>query len=110
MAPFGADAERRAAPLDLRARACAVLGASGSLEARDVLLKVLAQDGEPSVRAAAIEALGRIAWDADGASAAAIGRAVGVWPDPAKEPLALAAAGALESIALYEGVPPGPRG
>ncbi len=88
-----------------RARACALLGSLGSRESRDVLIVVAREDGEDLVRAAAIEGLGAIGWDADGRSLAAIREACGRIYVPGKERTMVAAAGAIERIIKYEGVP-----
>ncbi len=88
-----------------RARACALLGALGSRESRQVLALVMARDGEDAVRAAAAEALGDIGWDGDGFSLASIRASCGLGYQPGSERLLAAAAGAIRRILAYEGFP-----
>jgi hypothetical protein len=88
-----------------RARACELLGAMGSRESRGVLLRVAREDGEDSVRAAAIRALGSIGWDGDGSALALIREEFGRVYVPGTERSLIAAAEAIERIIRYEGVP-----
>lgn len=88
-----------------RARACSLLGLLGSTESRDLLIQIIRRDPEPTVKAAAAEALGLIAWDGDGQSMTALRYACERAPYDGWEAFLMAAAGAIERISLYEGVP-----
>jgi len=81
------------------------LGAMGSRESRGVLLRVVREDGEDSVRAAALEALGVIGWDGDGSALALIRASLGRVYVPGTERSLIAASEAIERIIKYEGVP-----
>lgn len=89
----------------IRARACLLLGLLGSTESRDLLIQIIRRDPEPAVKAAAAEALGLIAWDGDGDSMEALRAACQAAPYSGWEEFLLAAAGAIQRISLYEGVP-----
>jgi hypothetical protein len=88
---------------EVRAEAAALLGITGSLGSRDVLIKVIGAEKESMALAAEIDALGMIGSDADGASARAVAEAVfrGETPDNL---VAAAAVFALDRLAAYEGV------
>jgi hypothetical protein len=111
IASANADYRRGQAPYEesyypqQRAEACAFLGKTGSRELRDTLIQVVEYDVDSAVRAAAIEALGQIAWDADGKSLLAIERCVAKTPVGQEPGLFRAAIGAISAISRYEGVP-----
>jgi outer membrane protein assembly factor BamB len=91
-----------------RERACALLGRLGSTECREALARVIAQDDEDAVRAAAARALGSIGWDGDGYSLDTLERYCGRGYAPGSERLLEAACAAIGEIALFEG--PSDRG
>jgi len=87
-----------------RARACALLGEFGSPGYRPALARVLAEDEEAAVRAAACDALAAIGVDPDGVSAAgflAAARSI------ADERTARGLIAAIERMALRSGTAPG---
>lgn len=95
------DRRRSSNPL-ARARACAVLGELGSPAYRAALFKVLEEDEDPAVRAAACDALAAIGVDPNGSSMAAF-LALPASGDPAEEETALAVVASIEAITLRSG-------
>lgn len=97
----------------VRAKAAVLLGRFGSLDARSVLIRTLSQETDAFAASKEIEALGAIGSDNDGRSTAAIAAAVGKFSSSDRgeaDRVALAAVGAIRSIAHYEGAIPSPAG
>ena len=97
----------------VRAQAAALLGQLGSLDGRSVLIRTLSQETDAFAASKEIAALGAIGSDSDGEATGAIAEAVNKFSSSGgggADRVALAAVGAIRSIAHYEGEIPSPAG
>jgi hypothetical protein len=86
-----------------RSRACFILGAMGSLEAKPILARVLAEDPETAVRAQAARALGALGADPDGAALSYFRELFEGKGRIREEQFAQAVVDAIEAIVRFEG-------